>query len=139
MMSAVVVPPCVPLPLPQDQLEDLVEKAKDYALMHGICMRRKDAYDRDALHFAPFVLFPSPFPREEFHKAVQLQTVLNELMHKVAHDYNFLKESLKYTIQVDEFTRNLFEIYETVQAEGTAQVLLSINFTALLCYPPQRC
>ena len=26
-------------------------------------MRRKDAYDRDALHFAPFVLFPSPFPR----------------------------------------------------------------------------
>ena len=29
----------------------------------GICMRRKDAYDRDALHFAPFVLLPSPFPR----------------------------------------------------------------------------
>ena len=32
----------------------------------GICMRRKDAYDRDALHFAPFVLFPSPFPRSKF-------------------------------------------------------------------------
>ena len=29
-------------------------------------MRRKDAYDRDALHFAPFVLFPSPFPRSKF-------------------------------------------------------------------------
>ena len=28
-------------------------------------MRRKDAYDRDALHFAPFVLFPSPFPRSK--------------------------------------------------------------------------
>ena len=49
----------------------------------GICMRQRDKYDRDALHFAPFVLFPSPFPREEFYKAVQLQTVLNELMHKV--------------------------------------------------------
>jgi hypothetical protein len=49
----------------------------------GICMRQRDKYDRDALHFAPFVLFPSPFPREEFNKAIQLQTVLNELMHKV--------------------------------------------------------
>jgi hypothetical protein len=39
----------------------------------GICMRRKEAFDRDALHFAPFLLFPSPFPKEEFEKAVQLQ------------------------------------------------------------------
>jgi len=116
----------VPLPLPQDQLEELVEKAKDYALMHGICMRQRGPngeFDRDALHFAPFVLFPSPFPREEFHKAVALQPVLNELMHKVAHDYNFLKESLKYTIEVDEFTGKLFEIYEKVQKEGVAQGL----------------
>merc|ERR1719187_1033994 len=118
MMSAVVVPPCVPLPLPQDQLEDLVEKAKDYALMHGICMRRKDAYDRDALHFAPFVLFPSPFPREEFHKAVALQTTLNELMHHVAHNDDFLREALKHTIKVDEFTGKLWEIYETIKSEG---------------------
>merc|ERR1711963_1000880 len=91
------MPACVQLPIPQDQLDDLVEKAKDYALMHGICMRRKDAYDRDALHFAPFVLFPSPFPREEFHKAVALQTTLNELMHHVAHNDDFLREALKHT------------------------------------------
>jgi len=125
-MEAGDIDSAVPLPLPEDELTDLVEKAKDYALMHGICMRQRGPngeFDRDALHFAPFVLFPSPFPREEFHKAIQLQTVLNELMHKVAHDYNFLKESLKYTIQVDEFTRNLFEIYETVRAEGSPQVL----------------
>ena len=51
----------------------------------GICMRRKDQFDRDALHFAPFMLFPSPFPRDEFEKAVGLQVVINELMHKVSH------------------------------------------------------
>jgi len=117
-VMTVGMPPCVPLPLPQDQLEDLVEKAKDYALMHGICMRRKDAYDRDALHFAPFVLFPSPFPREEFHKAVALQTTLNELMHHVAHNDDFLREALKHTIKVDEFTGKLWEIYETIKSEG---------------------
>ena len=62
-------------------------------------MRRKDQFDRDALHFAPFCLFPSPFPRDEYENAIKLQPVINELMHKVAHDYNFLKESLKLTIE----------------------------------------
>ena len=46
-------------------------------------MRQKSQFDRDALHFAPFVLLPSPFPKDEYYKAVKLQTVLNELMHKV--------------------------------------------------------
>ena len=85
-------------------------------------MRRKDAYDRDSLHFAPFVLFPSPFPKAEFDRSLELQPILNELMHKVAHDRKFLTETLRSTIQVDEFTRKLFEIYETVQNEGVAQV-----------------
>jgi len=110
--------PCVPLPLDQKTLTDLVEKAKDYCLMHGICMRRKDQFDRDALHFAPFMLFPSPFPRDEFEKAVGLQVVINELMHKVAHDYNFLRDALKHTIEVDEFTGRLWKIYQTICDEG---------------------
>eukprot|EP00092_Neocalanus_flemingeri_P069966 GFUD01085829.1.p1 GENE.GFUD01085829.1~~GFUD01085829.1.p1 ORF type:complete len:482 (+),score=135.81 GFUD01085829.1:62-1507(+) len=110
--------PCIPLPIPNEQLEDLVEKAKDYALMHGICMRQKDKFDRDALHFAPFVLFPTPFPRDEYNKAVELQPILNELMHKVAHDYDFLKESLKHAIKVDDFTGRLWYIYETIMSEG---------------------
>ena len=126
--------PCVPLPLDQKRLTDLVEKAKDYCLMHGerwnknwakttglfsgICMRRKDQFDRDALHFAPFMLFPSPFPRDEFEKAVGLQVVINELMHKVAHDYTFLKDALKHTVEVDEFTGRLWKIYQTICDEG---------------------
>jgi len=110
--------PCLPIPLPQEKLTDLVEKGKDFCLMHGICMRQKNKYDRDALHFAPFVLLPSPFPKDEYYKAIQLQTILNELMHKVAHDYDFLKAALKNTIKVDEFTGKLWNIYETICQEG---------------------
>jgi len=110
--------PCIPLDMSEEKLTDLVEKAKDYALMHGICMRRKDQFDRDALHFAPFVLFPTSFPRDDFYRAMKLQPVLNELMHKVAHDDDFLKSSLKNTIKVDEFTKRLFDVYEKVQAQG---------------------
>jgi len=110
--------PCVPIPLENSKLMDLVDKAKDYCLMHGICMRQKDKFDRDALHFAPFVLFPSPFPSNEFLKACELQVIVNELMHKVAHDYEFLRDCLKHTIQVDDFTGRLWKIYQTIMDEG---------------------
>ena len=36
----------------------------------------------------------------------------------MAHGYEFLREALKNTIQVDEFTGRLWNIYETIQQEG---------------------
>lgn len=68
--------------------------------------------------FAPFILTPSLFPRREFEKAVRLQTILNELMHWVANDTEFLRDTLANTIKVDEFTRNLHNIHERILAEG---------------------
>lgn len=61
---------------------------------------------------------PTLFPRSEFENAVRLQPILNELMHWVAHDTEFLRETLANTIKVDEFTRNLFTIYERILDEG---------------------
>lgn len=72
--------------------------------------------------FAPFALTPSSFPRSEFRKAVEMQPILNELTHRVAHDAEFLRESLASTLPVDPFTAELFRIWETVSAEGVAQV-----------------
>lgn len=72
--------------------------------------------------FAPFILTPTAFPRREFEKAVGLQTILNELMHWVAHDTEFLRETLASTIRVDDFTAQLFRIYERTLAEGVTQV-----------------
>ncbi|XP_069676037.1 glutathione synthetase-like isoform X3 [Periplaneta americana] len=123
IMSANELDPCVKLPLDNRILEGVVDKAKDWALMHGACMRSKVNFSKDSLQFAPFVLLPSTFPRKEFNKAVSIQPILNELVHKVAHDYEFLSKSLESTIRVDEFTGNLFKIYETVRSEGVAQKL----------------
>lgn len=111
----------ISLDILKEELEDLIDKAKDWALMNGMCLRSKINVNRDVLQFAPFVLFPSPFPREEFQNACDIQIILNMLIHRVAHDYNFLKETLEETIKVDEFTRNLFDIYETIYKEGAAQ------------------
>lgn len=118
------LPTTITLPLPQNVLKDIIEKSKDWALMHGIALRSRSQFSEDSLQFAPFVLIPSVFPRKEFEKAVQIQVILNELMHKVAHNREFLTMSLKETIAVDDFTGNLFKIYETVQNEGIVQVII---------------
>ncbi|XP_058816208.1 glutathione synthetase-like isoform X2 [Topomyia yanbarensis] len=116
-----VLESCIPLPIETDQLLEVVEKAKDWAIMHGAAMRSKADFNPDALQFAPFILTPSSFPRKEFEKAVELQVTLNELMHAVSHDFDFLRETLQGTIKVDPFTRSLFEIFEMVLNEGISQ------------------
>lgn len=112
----------IAIPLPDKVLRTIVENSKDYAIMHGAAMRSKTNFSKDMVQFAPFALLPSPLPRQQFQRAVEIQTVLNELMHKVAYDRKFLTDCLKNTIQVDEFTGNLFKIYETIMDEGPAQV-----------------
>ncbi|XP_041976622.1 glutathione synthetase-like isoform X1 [Aricia agestis] len=112
---------CIPIPIEHKILVSVIEKAKDWALMHGVGMRDKKNFTKDAIQIAPFVLLPSPFPRSEFEKAVELQPVLNELMHKVAHDDEFLEQTLKNALQVDEFTRGLYNIWMKVREEGIMQ------------------
>ncbi|XP_031628682.1 glutathione synthetase-like isoform X2 [Contarinia nasturtii] len=108
---------CIPFPLEEEALKEVISKAKDWAIMHGAALRSKVNFSEDSLQFAPFILLPTLFPRREFEKAVRLQPILNELMHWVAHDTEFLRETLSNTIKVDEFTRKLFEIYEKILAD----------------------
>lgn len=60
----------------------------------GAGMRSKTNFNPDSLNFAPFSLLPSTFPKIEFDKAVNMQTIVNELIHRVAHDYEFLSKTL---------------------------------------------
>ncbi|XP_069994033.1 glutathione synthetase isoform X4 [Penaeus vannamei] len=112
---------CIPLPLPDEIISEIVPKAKDYALLHGAGMRFKDTYNPDILQMAPFFLLPSAFPRREFDRVVKLQPLINILMHRIAHDHEFLESALKNTIRVDDFTAKLWEIYLTVREEGVSQ------------------
>lgn len=111
----------LPITLPVDVLEEIVCKSKDYALMNAAAMRSKQNFNEDSLNFAPFVLLPSPFPRVQFQKSVKVQPLLNELVHKVANDKEFIEKALADTIKVDSFTRKLYEIYERMEAEGVTQ------------------
>lgn len=116
-----LLPSCMSLPLDEEDLDDLIDRAKDWALMHGLSVRPLTNTTKDILEHAPFALLPSVFPRAEFEKACAVQTTLNTLIHQAAHDPSFLRETLSDIIKVDDFTRRLFEIYETVLSEGITQ------------------
>lgn len=49
MADSKILPSCINLPLNQDVLEEIVSKAKDYALMHGVCMRSRVNFNPDSL------------------------------------------------------------------------------------------
>ncbi|XP_076325109.1 glutathione synthetase-like isoform X1 [Tachypleus tridentatus] len=104
-------------------LAPVVQMAKDYALINGISMRTKESYEDDSVVLLPFTLFPSPFPKKSFEYVKFIQRDINLLLHRVAYNYEFLCSCLKNAIQTDEFTANLFSIYEEVIKEGFAQPL----------------
>ncbi|XP_012350209.2 LOW QUALITY PROTEIN: glutathione synthetase [Apis florea] len=115
--------PCIQLQLSKEELESIIDKAKDWALMHGISMRSRVSFNKNQVQVLPFTLLPSSFPEKNFEKAKNIQILLNELIHKVAYNNDFLTESLKSTIDADPFTAKLFSIYETVYKEGFSQSL----------------
>lgn len=47
--AAYELKPCLPIPLPEDQLQDVIEKARDWALMHGAAIRSKTSFSVDTL------------------------------------------------------------------------------------------
>jgi hypothetical protein len=61
----------------------------------GAGMRTKDNFNEDQVQIAPFLLLPSCYPKKEFELAKEVQILINELMHNVAHNYEFLSNTLK--------------------------------------------
>ncbi|XP_072385880.1 glutathione synthetase-like [Diabrotica undecimpunctata] len=122
-----ILPGCVPVPFPEDELKGIVTKAKEWTIMHGISMRSKTNYNEDTVQISPFILFPSGFPRNEFNKVVNLQSILQELLHNITNNDAFIKQCFRDVIEADDFTARLYKIYETVEAEGRAQKISMLH------------
>ncbi|XP_051887486.1 glutathione synthetase [Pristis pectinata] len=110
-------------------IQNLTIAAKDAALLQGVLMRTKeDPTSSETICYAPFSLFPSPVPTELFTQAFEVQQDFNLLVDKISMDPEFLKKALASTIEADEFTARLFDIYNQVLEEGITQpITLGIN------------
>lgn len=108
--------------LSEERIADLIQKSKQWALLHGVAMRpQQNSVSASCVEYAPMTLFPSLIPVGVLAEAKALQQHFNLLMHRVANDHVFLEQSLQNVIKVDSFMQRLWEIYTTVRQEGNPQ------------------
>ncbi|KAK9473734.1 uncharacterized protein V1510DRAFT_391712 [Dipodascopsis tothii] len=109
-----------PPTLAADEQALLESSLVDYALASGAVVRSDAA--AGAVH-VPLTLFPSPFPRALFERAVAIQKDFHTLYMNVANDEAFIADVVAQMDGADEFTARVWAMYETVKAEGIAQPL----------------
>lgn len=97
---------------------DVEDDVRLYALSLGICCRKIPMDERRSMCCLPVTLFPTPIERSIFQRAQNLQPPINQLIHNISINHQFLEQSLLKL--PDEFVVKLFNIYETVMKEGYA-------------------
>ncbi|KAL3104889.1 hypothetical protein niasHT_026384 [Heterodera trifolii] len=92
-----------------------IDEAKKWALANGLMIKHG--------RFAPFSLFPSPFPRALFDKAVDVQKSLQLLYFRAMRDFDFLKEMHRAQTETNEEFRQTVDFIENCYKDGFKQPL----------------
>lgn len=82
----------------ESKLDEYVIDAKDAILFTGLaffCSKSKQNSEFNKATYTGFTLLPSPFPKDQFTYAVEIQKHWNLLLHKCSNDLKFIYESLK--------------------------------------------
>ncbi|KAL3103554.1 hypothetical protein niasHT_029697 [Heterodera trifolii] len=110
-----------------DQLRMMEQYAIDYAHSIGLVTPISDPSDGKLTNIyavpPPIALFPSPFPRELYDHAVNVQQAMNELYFRVASDHDFLMDAFKDVVKGDPFMARFVQIAKMVHDEGIHQPL----------------
>jgi hypothetical protein len=116
-------------PPSNDKEAQLLHQARDYALSHAIVYRPPSSdeptpFETSVIH-APFALYPSPFPRQLFELATDIQITYSELYARISTDFDFLEQVIGGNVsKVDAFQGELWRIAKAVREEGPVQVCL---------------
>ncbi|KAL3104888.1 hypothetical protein niasHT_026383 [Heterodera trifolii] len=97
-----------------------IDEAKKWALENGLIF--KPGRLAPFTH-VPFSLFPSPFPRALFHKAVDVQKSLQLLYFRAMRDFDFLKEMHRAQTETNEEFRQTVDFIENCYKDGFKQPL----------------
>jgi glutathione synthetase len=97
----------------ENELKNIKQIAVDWALAHGFVYRAllQGKVSLGLVNHAPFSLFPTPFPKNAFEQVQKVQTVWNTLIHRIAHDQEWLDGVMVNLAKVDEFTGRLYELW----------------------------
>ncbi|ANZ76488.1 BA75_04051T0 [Komagataella pastoris] len=113
-----------PKPLPtlnEDRQSELVNNLSHWALGNGLTMYPTN-FELHNTGYAPVTLFPTPFPRKQFEKALAVQEDFNELYAQVVKNQEWLGPILEDLSQFDkDFTGKLWETYKEAKTIGIVQ------------------
>jgi len=98
-------------------MEELGSEVSAFALAQGVGMMVAE----ERCSHAPITLLPTPVERAPFEHAIRTATPFNLVVDRIARDEEFLNETLSHVLGGDDFTRQLFEIYDKVRTEGIIQ------------------
>uniref|UniRef100_A0A183BSS4 Glutathione synthetase n=1 Tax=Globodera pallida TaxID=36090 RepID=A0A183BSS4_GLOPA len=111
----------------KQELYNMEQYAIDYAHSIGLVAPMPDQPEGTFSNILavppPINLLPSPFPRELYEQAVDVQRQLSELYFRIASDHEFLMDAFKDVIKSDPFMARLVQIAKLVHAEGVNQPL----------------
>eukprot|EP00055_Hartaetosiga_balthica_P016557 m.105494 g.105494 ORF g.105494 m.105494 type:complete len:547 (+) comp9132_c3_seq3:165-1805(+) len=99
---------------------ELVREAMMVAASSGILVvPRGQRAEGTELRFAvtPCTVLPTRFPKRAYQAAERVQPIINKLVDRVSRDASWLRKCLKSTLEVDEFTRQLAEIFDISQQD----------------------
>ena len=99
--------------LSHDQEKELVTNLSQWSLGNGLVMYPPN-FEGFQANVAPITLFPTPIPKESFHRAVKVQKLFNELyINVITKDVKWFSSILEDLSKHDpEFTGRLFEVYQ---------------------------
>lgn len=99
----------------------------DYCLAHGLVVRPQASVSDNPNHclvsHAPVALYPTDFPGKAFEHAKAIQKDYNELYAKIASNESFLTKIMNELKDVDDFMRQLWEMYLDVKEHTTSLTL----------------
>lgn len=109
--------------LSKENEDKLVVDLLNWSLGNGLTMYPPNFQPHSAIH-APVTLYPTPFPKQEYEKLVQVQKTFNELYLNVVKNKKWLLSILTDLAKFDsQFTGKLFETYLKAEKFGIVQPL----------------
>jgi len=111
--------------LSSEELDEIIGLAQSYQITSGMTLGIKIPNNGKNIGMQvaplPTTLFPSRIPRDAFDSTRALMPLMNLLRDKVSRDFYFIEKHLSEAATVDQFVRNLLNIYRIVHEEGILQ------------------
>ncbi|KAJ5301642.1 hypothetical protein N7508_006505 [Penicillium antarcticum] len=107
----------------EDQMINLLAQIKDWQINHGLLLKLIQSEEEHSVLSYPVgvSVFPTPFPRTLFNRAINLQKIYNELYCVIAEDEDWLYSVTEDLIAVEPLARALWGIYHETQKAGIVQ------------------